>query len=168
MVRIMHCGSRVSSSGDMRLLQGIRLVFGSCQICIEDIHRQSGDLLTLIRFLKTEGDFSLDHIYIMTSSYGNIPAFEVLNKLEGTIGGMICISGASPDHYSTWPQSLAKDQFKGYYGNHDLTTKAAYEFLMKSGGQPENSMIVLQGEGHFFHKTTSWAQICHDFLKLSD
>ena len=135
---------------------------------IEDLHRQSMDLLTVIQYLKTNHEIALEEIYLMSSSYGNIPAFDALRSLQGRIGGLICASGITPENLPNWPHSLSKEHFLAYYGNQDRIAGSAYDFLLEYGLDPERSMTIFRGEGHFFHKTSSWARICRDIIHLME
>lgn len=135
---------------------------------VDDLHKQSTDLLTVIQYLKTNNEIALDEIYLMSSSYGNIPAFDALRSLQGKIGGLICVSGVTPENLPYWPHSLSKEHFLVYYGNHDRIVGSAYDFLLEYGLDPERSMTIFRGEGHFFHKTCSWARICRDIIHLME
>lgn len=128
---------------------------------IESLDLQTQDVLSVIRQLTEEQAIPRENIILMASSYGGKIAFQSASKLDD-LGGMVLVSALLPEQLP--PRSFSPEMFMAYYGSNDPLTARAYRLLREDEVIASDQFHVFPEEGHFFHRTSSWALICQHII----
>lgn len=125
-----------------------------------DFLGQISDIVSGVDFLKEEYKINQEDIILMGSSFGGKLALHTFEELD-PIGGLILLSGTIGPQNPMTIKKLKTTNLLAFYGEHDPLTVKAFEFFSKNDliNPKTDNLRVFRNEGHYFHKTSSWAVV---------
>ena len=100
-----------------------------------------------------------ENIVLIGSSYGGKLVLKASDYIE-KLGGIVLISGVVDTNIKNL-EKLKKTKIIGFYGKLDPLANKAHIFFKENRliNSESNNLKIYKGEGHFFHRSTTWASI---------
>jgi len=124
----------------------------------KDEFNQVLDIVASVHYIKSNYNIREENIILIGSSYGGKLVLKACDYLND-IGGIVLISGTITNNTNL--QKLRKIKLYGFYGDMDPLSIEAITFFEKNGLKypKKGNLILFKNEGHFFHKSSSWASV---------
>ncbi len=120
---------------------------------------QVSDIIRTIKFCEDSLQVDKEKITLVGSSYGAKLTFAATHYID-KLGGILSLSGSIDGSTTFNDQCINKKSIIGFYGEMDAyTTTRASEFFRKNGILNDKQFKIFPKEGHYFHRTGSWAEV---------
>ncbi|MFH6602300.1 S9 family peptidase [Maribacter algicola] len=128
--------------------------------------KQILDVVNSVLYLKEKYGLNSKDIILIGSSYGGKLVMGAIDYLEG-LGGVVLISGLINQNIKNTDR-LRKLRMLVFYGEYDPLALITKELLERKNliDLGSDNLEIFKGEGHFFHKTTSWTHIYTKIIEL--
>ena len=130
-----------------------------------DVQGQVDDLAAACAYATGVLGVPLERVLLLGDSYGAPLALEAAGREECRVRALMLLAMTRPRA----PLSVPPVRVLAFHGELDPTPPAEARRLIEAalGGAGEVRFTVLAGEGHSFHRLSSWAQVYGGLLGLS-